>query len=203
MLQPFHLKSCAVNLFGSAFLAFGLYHVHNFAPVTEGGQLGIILLLQHWFTVSPALSGLIINILCYSAGWKSFGKTFLAHSAVAALGFSGFYFLFEQFPPLWPNLYQFPLLAAIVGAIFVGIGSGLCVRVGGAPNGDDAVVMLISDRLHIKIEYVYLFFDFTVLALSLTYIPLNRILYSVLSVTLSSFLVGFVQRAGRKEVGTS
>ena len=32
-----------------------------------------------------------------------------------------------------------PLLAAVVGALFVGIGAGVCVRIGGAPGGDDAL----------------------------------------------------------------
>ncbi|KIO65164.1 hypothetical protein B4065_1109 [Caldibacillus thermoamylovorans] len=32
--------------------------------------------------------------------------------------------------PLWPGLVDLPLLAAILGAIFVGVGSGLCVRFG-------------------------------------------------------------------------
>ena len=54
MLKLFHsldlkLKSCLIALFGSAFLAFGLYHVHSFSGVTEGGVLGMTLLLDHWF----------------------------------------------------------------------------------------------------------------------------------------------------------
>lgn len=199
MKKQLTFQNCAVNLFGSAFLAFGLYHVHAFSGVTEGGQLGLTLLLQHWFSISPALSGLIMNIVCYAFGWRTLGKSFIAHSAVSAAGFSGAYWLCEQFPPLWPDLSAYPLAAALLGAVFVGVGTGLCVRVGGAPSGDDALAMAISKRLRIKIEFVYLFSDFTVLALSLTYIPLNRILYSVLTVTLSSLLVGFVQRTGRRK----
>lgn len=58
MLKLFHsldlkLKSCLIALFGSAFLAFGLYHVHSFSGVTEGGVLGMTLLLDHWFHISP------------------------------------------------------------------------------------------------------------------------------------------------------
>ena len=87
-----------------------------------------------------------------------------------------------------------PLAAAMMGALFVRIGCGLCVRVGGAVCGDDGLVMSISQKWNIKIEYVYFFFDFTVLALSLTYIPLRRILYSLITVMLSSKLIGLVQR---------
>lgn len=193
------LRACVLGLLGSAILAFGLYHIHSFSAVTEGGQLGLVLLLQHWFSVSPALSGLVINSLCYAIGWKALGLPFLARSGLCALGFSLTYWICEQFPPLWPELSSLPLLAALLGAVFVGVGTGLCVRAGGAPSGDDAVAMSVSRKWNIKIEYVYLVSDLTVLALSLTYIPWQRIGYSLLTVTLSSLLVGLIDRFRKKD----
>lgn len=187
-------KSVTLSLLGSSILAFGLYHIHAFSGVTEGGQLGLSLLLNHWFHISPAISTACINAICYWIGWKNLGKPFIAHSAVATIGFSVCYRILQQFPPLWPELADMPLAAAMLGALFVGIGCGLCVRMGGAVCGDDGVVMSISQKWNIKIEYVYFFFDFTVLVLSLTYIPVKRILYSLITVMLSSKLIGLVQR---------
>lgn len=198
MLPKLKIRSCATALLGSAILAFGLYHIHSFSAVTEGGQLGLVLLLRHWFSVSPALSGLVINLICYLIGWKTLGMTFIGYSAVCGVGFSAVYWLCEQFPPLWPDLVSYPLLASILGALFVGVGTGICVRIGGAPSGDDALAMSLNRITGWKIEYLYLISDFTVLALSLTYIPLARIGYSVMSVILSSCLVGFIQRIGTK-----
>ena len=59
--------------------------------------------------------------------------------------------------------------------------------------------MSISERFHIRIEFVYFFFDFVVLVLSLSYIPLKRIAYSLLTVMISSRIIGVVQRFHRKE----
>lgn len=201
MSRLLSVRSVVLGLLGSAILSFGLYHIHSFSAVTEGGQLGLVLLLQHWFSVSPALSGLIINIICYAIGWKSLGIPFLARSGICAAGFSLTYWICEQFPPLWPSLGQLPLLAAILGAIFVGVGTGLCVRAGGAPSGDDSLAMSISRKKNIKIEYVYLISDLTVLFLSLSYIPWQRIGYSLLTVTLSSLLVGLIDRLPKKKEG--
>ena len=61
-----------------------------------------------------------------------------------------------------------PLVAAILGAVFVGIGTGICVRIGGAICGDDALAMSISHITRLRIEWVYLISDLTVLGLSLT-----------------------------------
>ena len=194
------IKNCLIALLGSAVLAFGLYHIHSFAQVTEGGQLGLTLLLRHWFSISPAISSFIINCICYFIGWQTLGKTFIGYSAVCTVGFSGTYWICQQFPTLWPQLVNYPLLACVLGALFVGIGTGLCVRVGGAPSGDDGLVMSISKKLNIKIELVYIFFDLVVLGLSLTYIPLKRIGYSIATATLSSWIIGIIQRLGKKDL---
>ena len=188
------LKHCLPLLLGSFILAFGLYNIHSLSGVTEGGQLGLTLLLHRWFHVSPALSGIVINGICYLIGWKTLGRSFLIHSAVAATGFSLTYWVCEHFPPLWPYLADYPLAAALLGAVFVGVGCGLCVRFGGAPSGDDALAMSISKVTKLKIEYIYMISDVTVLLLSLSYIPLRRIGYSLLTVLLSGKLVGFIQR---------
>ena len=194
VFRTLSFRSVFLSLLGSAVLAFGLYNIHAFSGVTEGGQLGLSLLLDHWFHLSPAVSTAIINVICYWVGWKTLGKSFIAHSAVATSGFSLIYWICQQFPPLWPNLGEHPLVAALIGACFVGVGCGLCVRVGGAACGDDGLAMSISQKLNIKIEYVYFFFDFVILVLSLTYIPVRRILYSLLTVMISSKIVGLVQR---------
>ena len=171
MLKLFHsldlkLNSCLIALFGSAFLAFGLYHVHSFSGVTEGGVLGMTLLLDHWFHISPSVSGFIMNLACYAMGWKLLGRQFIAYSILSSASFSLSYRICEQFPPLWPQLADMPLAASLLGAVFVGIGAGLCVRIGGAPGGDDALAMSLSHVTHIKIQWIYLLSDFAVLVLS-------------------------------------
>ena len=189
-----YIKNSLIALLGGGILAFGLYHIHAQSGVTEGGQLGLTLLLHHWWRISPALSGFIINTICYLIGWRTLGKAFLFYSGISTVSFSILYRICEQFPPLWPGLGGYPLVAALLGAVFVGIGCGLCVRVGGAPSGDDALAMSLSRVCKIKIEYVYMISDVTVLLLSLSYIPVRRIGFSLLTVLLSGKLIGFVQR---------
>ena len=198
-LKNITLKKCAITLLGSFILAFGLYHVHSISGVTEGGVLGATLLLEHWTGISPAVTGGIMNVLCYVLGWKLLGKEFIAYSALATVGFSGMYKICEQFPHLWPGLADMPLVAALVGALFVGVGAGLCVRIGGAPSGDDALAMSISHATGWKIQWVYLLSDLIVLVMSLSYIPVRRIGYSLFTVLLSGQLIGFVQNFNRTQ----
>lgn len=193
------LSKCAVAFFSSGLQAFGMYNIHALSEVTEGGVLGAVLLIDHWLGVSPALSGFVLNALCYLLGWRALGKSFIAYSLVAALGFSAGYGICEQFPPLWPEIAGYPLLAALIGALFIGIGAGLCVRAGGATCGDDALAMSLSHILNIPIERIYLVSDLTVLGLSLSYIPVNKIVYSLLTVVLSGQIIGIIQKINIKE----
>ena len=192
------VKTVAGLVFGGVFLAFGLYHVHSLSGVTEGGLLGLNLLLEHWFNITPAITNFVFSAICYFIGFRMLGKDFILRSAVAAVSFSVSYRIFEQFDHLIPQLYNMPLVAALLGAVFVGVGTGVCVRCGGAVCGDDALAMCISRKLKVKIEYAYMVSDLLVLGLSLSYIPLKRIAYSLLTVFLSSKLVGLTERLGKK-----
>ncbi len=194
-----HLKNSICLLLGSAILAFGLYHIHAVSGVTEGGSLGLALLLDHWFGISPAASGLVMNVICYGLGWRVLGKRFLAYSGLSALGFSAAYAICERFAPIGAPLEDYPLIAALLGAVFVGVGVGLCVKAGGAPTADDALAMALERFLKLKrIENVYLVSDLLVLLLSPSYIPFGRIVYSVVTVILSGKIIGWIQRGKRE-----
>lgn len=187
-------ERCILALLGSIILSFGIYNIHSISGVTEGGALGLTLLFEHHLSISPAISGAVINIICYAIGIKTFGKDFIFYSLISTLGFSGSYAIFECFPRVYPEIAKMPFLAAILGAVFVGVGVGLAVRAGGAPTGDDALAMSLSKIFKINIEWIYLITDVTVLALSLTYIPFLKILYSLITVVISGQIVGLIQR---------
>ena len=201
LLPHLKLRNCLFLILGSAILAFGLFNVHSFSGVTEGGTLGLTLFFDHWFHISPAVTSLVLNGICYLIGWRVLGKDFIAYSAVCCLAFSFFYWIFELIGPVYPEISEHRLIAAVIGAIFVGVGVGLCVRFGGAPCGDDALAMSVAHRTRLNIRWVYLISDLVVLALSLTYIPIANILYSLLTVVISGQIIGFVESVGRKREG--
>lgn len=198
MFSRLSAKNCFLALLGAAIQAVGVCNIHAYSGVTEGGVLGATLLINHWLHISPAVSSLVLNAACYLLGWRTLGREFIWYSILAGGGFSVFYALCEPFAPLWPALVTSPLLCAVIGAVFVGVGAGLSVRAGGAPGGDDALAMSLSRILKWDIQWVYLFSDLVVLALSATYIPWQKLGYSLLTVLLSGQIIGWVQKIGRR-----
>lgn len=189
-----NIKKVCIVLLGSAVQAFGLYNIHAVSGVTEGGILGLTLLLWQWFDLSPAISSLLLNALCYLFGFFVLGKSFILLSAASGLGFSLTYRLLELWPPLYPEIAGMPFAAAVLGAMFIGLGVGLCVRVGAAPGGDDALAMSVNKLTGMKLSSFYLISDAIVLGLSLSYIPIQRIMWSLLTVVLSGQIIDIVAR---------
>lgn len=192
-------KCILLVLLGSAIQAVGVCNIHAFSHVTEGGTLGLELLLYHWLGISPAISSIVLNGICYAIGWRVLGSAFLAYSGIAVGCYALTYALLELFAPLWPVLITSPLVCALLGAVFVGLGAGISMLGGGAPGGDDALAMSLNRRFGWGVEKVYLVSDLSVLLLSLSYIPLEKILYSLLTVVLSGQIVGWVQKLKKEE----
>lgn len=186
-------------LLGAAIVTFGVYNIHEQTKITEGGILGLILLIQHWTGVYPSILVPILDGISYLIAFKFLGRDFLKISLVATASFSLFFKLWEMFPPILPNLSDHLLVAAILGGIFVGVGCGLVVRQGASGCGDDALALAISKVSGWRISHAYLITDLSVLVLSLSYISLGRITYSLITVLISSFLVEFVQNFGLKK----
>lgn len=194
MFPKLKCSNCLILILGSIIQALGIYNIHALSNVTEGGVLGLTLLLRHWFHISPAVSSLVLNLACYALGWKTLGKSFIAYSLLSICTYSVSYGFLEQFPPLWPQIAFHPFIAAVAGALFIGIGAGLCVQAGGATSGDDALAMSFSHLFRWPIERIYLISDLIVLLLSLSYIPLRRIVWSLLTVILSGQIIGLIQK---------
>ncbi len=175
---------------GSALIAFAMVNVHDPSRITEGGILGLSLLLKQVFNISQAITSPLLDIVCFAIAFSLLGKQFLKTSAVATAAYAGFMKLFESIGPVIPSLYHLPLLAAVSGGLLVGIGCCLIIMQGGASGGDDALAMAISHTFHIRLSLVFFIMDFVVLGLSLIYIPFRRIFWSFLTTVVSSVVIG-------------
>lgn len=187
------VKKLLLIVLGAAICTFGIHNIHQRVNITEGGIIGLMLLVEHWLGVSPAYITPILDAACYLLAFKYLGGMFIKLSLISTLCVSGWYKVWEQLPYLFPDLSQKPLVGALVGGVFVGVGFGLIIRQGGSGGGDDALALTISHLFRWRLSVAYMFTDFVVLALSLTYIPFLRIAFSIITVTISSNLIDLVK----------
>lgn len=192
LTEDLTLSRILLLMLGAMIFSFGIHNIHQRTNITEGGVIGLMLLLEHWLHISPAYITPVLDVLCYVAAIKFLGLGFIKMSLISTGFISLFYKIWELFPPMLPDLSSHPLVAAILGGIFVGVGIGIILRQGGSGGGDDALALILSQIFHCKLSRSYLATDITVLVLSLSYIPLERILYSLVTVTVSSNLIDWV-----------
>ena len=195
------LRMLALIMAGAAVCTFGIHNIHQQTGITEGGVIGMVLLIGHWTGLSPAFVTPVLDIGCYLLAFRFLGWRFIKVSAISTLSVSLFSNFWDLFPYLLPDLSAYPLAAAVCGGVFVGAGVGMIVRQGGSSGGDDALALAISRITRWRLSFSYLFTDLLVLGLSLTYIPLSRIACSVVTVTLSSFLIDRIQNFGKMRAG--
>ena len=185
-------KNLLLIILGSCILAFGSFNFNYQNNVTEGGVLGLLLLIKNIFDISPSITALIIDLSLFALGSKFFGKQFLGLSIFASLSFSTWYKLWESIGFIVPNLTNNMLIASILAGMGVGIGIGIIVRAGAAAGGDDVIALIGEKLTPFKINHVYMITDFIVLILSLSYLSFKQIFFSLIAVTISGKVISIM-----------
>lgn len=188
------LKSILLIIIGASILSFGSYNFNYQNNVTEGGVLGLLLLMQQIFNISPSITSVIIDFSLFAIGTKFFGKRFLLYSVLSTITFSTTYKIWESVGFLIPSFTNNMLIASILAGIGVGVGVGLVVRGGGASGGDDVIALLGNKLLKLKVNHVYLVTDAIVLLMSLVYLDIKQVFFSIIAVTISGKIISIIYK---------
>lgn len=76
--EIFPPKTILSILAGTAILAFGMVNIHKRVHITEGGVLGMILLLNYWFAIPTSLLPPFWIPCVISSASGIWGKNFLS-----------------------------------------------------------------------------------------------------------------------------
>ena len=181
---------------GTFILSFGIYNFYYQNGITEGGVLGILLILKNIFGVEVSLSNIVVDGILVLIGFKVLGKEFFGYTLCASFEFSVIYGIFEKVGFL--VTVNSNLLAAILGGASVGIGCAIIMNAGGASGGDDALAIVLSKLLRFRIGIIYLISDVSVLLLSLVYMPASSLIYSAISVVISGQIIDLLYKEKKK-----
>ncbi len=188
-LDNINWKSILLMMLGMLITAFGIYNVHSQSMITEGGALGLSLLISKYIPLSVGVINIMIDIVAFTLALKILGKNFIMKALFSSLSYGLFYVIFEKVGYILPNFSDTPLIASVLGGLFVGIGVGITLRSGGACGGDDAIVLILYKLFKIRVAKGYIILDFIVLVASISYIQINMIIYSIITVIISSLII--------------
>lgn len=172
----------------------GILIPHNFY---SAGITGLSLLLHDFLGGKPPISViyLLVNIPIFVVGYREFNLKFLLSSL---LGMGIFTVTLELTQGVVIPTKE-PLLAAILGGVLSGGGTGLYLRFGGTVGGLDIVGTVLKKRFALPIGVTFNCVNFTVLATNALLYELDYALYTgififVFSWTMQRVITGFSQR---------
>lgn len=193
-----HLLGNVVTiLFGSAVYAFGLHMFIVPNQLMEGGITGIALILNYAFGLRPSVMTLLINLPLFVLGYRVLGKKGMAYTLLGTLSLSGFLWVMETIIDrglISPFRSEGDLLlAALYAGLTLGAGLGIVFRAGGTTGGVDIVARLFNKSRGWSMGQIILVIDGIILLTSLIYLPMEKILYTLISVFIATKTIDFIQ----------
>lgn len=190
------IKNSLPITLGTAIYAFGLYYFVISNELMEGGLTGIALLLKYAFGMPPSITTLILNIPLFLLGWKTLGKLTMLYTLWGTFALSFFLWVMESLIQLhWVVPFSKPhdyLLAALYAGVTLGTGLGLVFRFGGTTGGSDIIAQLVNRWQGWSVGQILLVFDAAVLTVSLFYIPQEKVLYTLVSIFITTRMIDFI-----------
>ncbi|AIM24985.1 YitT family protein [Melissococcus plutonius] len=189
--KSFRIQDIIFILFGTCLYAFGIVTFNIANHLAEGGVTGITLILRALFYINPAYSTLIINIPLILIGGKILGKRSFYYTILGTVALSFFLWFWQKFP-IVINLDHDLLIASLLAGLIGGLGSGVVYRFLGTTGGTDIIARILEKNLGISMGRSLLIFDVIVLSLSLTYIDVKRMMYTLIVSFVFTQIVDFV-----------
>ena len=177
---------------GCAMFAFGLVFFNIANHLADGGISGITLIFRALFHIDPAYSTILINVPLIIIGWRFLGRQSLLYT-IYGTGMLSLCLWVWQRVPLTIALHGDLLLSALGAGIIGGFGSGLLYRYGGTTGGTDIIARIFERFRGVPMGRTLLYLDVVVLLISLVYIDIQHMAYTLIYSYVFARIVNFTQ----------
>mgnify|MGYP000965999334 CR=1 FL=1 len=182
---------------GTAIYAFGLHYFVIPNTLMEGGVTGIGILLYYIFGWPLSVTTLLLNVPLFAAGWKVLGRQSMAMTLYGTLCLIVSLWLMEQAVNaglIVPLAGRGDLiLPALYAGVTLGAGLGIVFRFGATTGGIDIAARILVRRYGWSMGQTILVIDAAVIGSSLFFVPVERVLYTLVVTFIASKVIDFVQ----------
>jgi uncharacterized membrane-anchored protein YitT (DUF2179 family) len=183
------LLNLAMITVGSCVFVYGMNAVMIPAHLFSGGLTGLAILFSYYHAgVDVGALYFLLNIPLIILGWLAVGKRFIAYSLYGIMAFS--------LAASWLNppalILNDPLLAALVGGVICGIGSGLILKSCGSAGGLDILAVFLNRHFGTRVGTTCFVANTMVLLLGFYCYDTTSALYSIILLYVSSCLINKV-----------
>lgn len=183
-----NIKDLLLVILGSFIFSAGVNTFIISGNLGEGGVTGIAIVLFYAFHISPAITNFVANAVLIVVGFKFLSKKSSILTIVATVLISVFLSLTASWHVETGNV----MINAIFGGASVGLGIGVIVLAGGTTAGTTILARLANKYLEVSTAYALLFFDLIVVLISLTVLPIQKALVTVISLYIGTKVMEYV-----------
>lgn len=170
------IKRVVFVLLGSAIAAVGLQFFLLPNHLLDGGVTGVSIIAAHLSGLPLGLFLIVFNAPFIVLGHKKFGAEFAVLSVIGTVTFAALTFVHVEH-----GFTDVPILAAVFGGIFVGVGVGLVVRYGGIIDGFDTIAVMIDHNTVFSVGEAIMTINSIIIALAGFVFGWEQALYSLIA----------------------
>jgi uncharacterized membrane-anchored protein YitT (DUF2179 family) len=184
-------KALAVIVFGNIVTAFAVINFVLPNRFPDMGISGLAVLSNYTFGISPSWVIAIGNLLLLAWGRRNLQPRFLGLTVCSIFVFSLFMPIFLAFPL---SLGEDRFMAAVVSGVLKGVAGGMIFNAGGSGGGTDIIAMILRRRYGMEVGQFSIFVNFFILALSLSIVGLNSVVYGIVGLYVYGITLDNVMR---------
>lgn len=186
-------------ILGNVFVAFAVSTLVLENQLISGGVTGLGIVTNHYTGINISLIVGIINVLLFLLGLFFIGKKFALSTLISTFAFPVLLEFFNT-NAIFHNYCQDTLLAVVLAGCLVGIGVVLMIRSDASSGGMDIIAIILNRKLGIPVFIMVNVFDFIILCMQATFSNPTKILYSIVLVFVTSFMLNKTLTKGSKMV---
>jgi len=186
-------------ILGNVFVAFAVSTLVLENQLISGGVIGLGIVTNPYTGINISLIVGIINVLLFLLGLFFIGKKFALSTLISTFAFPVLLEFFNT-NAIFHNYCQDTLLAVVLAGCLVGIGVGLMIRSDASSGGMDIIAIILNRKLGIPVFIMVNVFDFIILCMQATFSNPTKILYSIVLVFVTSFMLNKTLTKGSKMV---
>ncbi|GAA0317664.1 YitT family protein [Bacillus carboniphilus] len=183
------VQDIGLILFGAFIFAVGINYFTIPNLLSEGGIIGLTVIVHYVFGWSPGVVNFVLNISLLGIGFKFFNKRTIIYTLITIASSSLFLYITEE---TGKQITEDTLLAAIFAGLLVGGGLGFIFRAGGTSGGTTILARLANQLWGWSIGKGILVIDLIVVSGSVFIIGLNKALYTLIVVYIGAKVIDFI-----------
>ncbi|HLQ74084.1 MAG TPA: YitT family protein [Bacillota bacterium] len=187
--MKWNIKNILFVIIGSLLFALGINYFAIPNQLSEGGAIGITIILHYLFDWSPGIINFLINTVLILVGLRLLNIGAIISTLFGITTTSFFLWLTEGWGV---TLQADSLLAPLYAGLLVGVGLGMIFRTGATSGGTQIIALVLHRKLDWSMAKGILVLDIIVIAASSFVIGMEKTLLTLVAVYVGAKVIDYV-----------